>query len=144
MKVAGNLVTLAEAVLVKLASTVKLVSEAIAITVLVSLLIVILSPITNSVVNKVLVPGNTWLAAGSAVPVRVEEAVSVIRLEPATSNLRRGAAVPIPTLPLFKIVIRSVNTLGAALVPVQKESCPGTRESAMVPEDIALMAAPVM
>src|SRR3989344_3726166 len=55
-----------------------------------------------------------------------------------------GTAVPIPTFPASSIVIRSVKTEGAALVPVQKDNCPGTLLSAIVPEDIPLIAAPAI
>ena len=102
-KMAGNLVTLAAGVSEKAVSAVRLVLLAIAVTVLVSALTVMRSPTTNCVRNRVPVPTRVVLAVGSAVPVRVEEAAPVNRPEPATSSLRRGAAVPMPTLPPAKM-----------------------------------------
>ena len=90
---------------VKAVSTVKLVLVAIAVTVLVSPVTVILSPTTNSVVKRVLTPVTVVEAAGSMVPVRTEVAAPVVLVEPATSNFRRGPVVPMPTLPFGKLTL---------------------------------------
>ena len=117
VKIDESLVTEAEAVSVKAVLTVKLVAEAIAVTVRVSALTVILSPITNSVVNRVLVPTSVVLAVGSAVPVSVEDAFPVNLPPPATSRVLRGVVVPMPTLPLPNIVIAVVIVCKVVPVP---------------------------
>ena len=98
-KIAANLsgeVSLAVSVVA--VSTVKLVAEAIAVTVLVSPVIVILSPTTNSVVKSVPTPVTVVEAIASMDPVKTEVAAPVNLPEPVTSSLRSGAVVPMPTL----------------------------------------------
>ena len=92
-------------------STVSEVLLAMAVTVRVSPVTKILSPTTSSVRNKVPTPGTVADAAGSIDPVSIAVALPVVRKLPAKSSRASGDAVPIPTAPLFKILIASVPPL---------------------------------
>lgn len=69
------------ALLLNAVSTVRDVSDAIAVTVLVSPVTRMRSPTTSSVKNLVPTPGTVVEAAGSIVPVRILVRLALIRLE---------------------------------------------------------------
>ena len=124
---AGSLVTVVSSELSENGtSTVRDVVDDMDTTVLVSGLVpvsmVIRSPTTSSVVNRVDTPVTVADAVVSMDPVRVEDALPVLRKSPARSKVARGEVVPMPTLPALVMRIASAKVALAMVANERYES----------------------